>query len=339
MKKSYSPTYLGIDVSKGSLDCCLYNGTEHKTRSFNSNKLSTVQKIISHFKISPDSCRVVLEATGVYHSAAFIGFTSQDFDVAVENPLRIRSFATMKNLLRTKTDPVDAKTIAEYGFINKPVSTKPKEAYQCKVVARLKLIGFFKKLIAQNRNYIEALNNNSFECNATSLITHVKNEINHLNVTINEIKSDIEKILTKHCPELYKQYKSIPGIGPTVAGAIICFYGDFSEFSNSKKAAAFAGLCPKVCKSGSSVDKKGSISKKGNSMLRTLFYMAALSAARCNNACQEAYLRLRQAGKPAKVALIAIANKLLRQAMALARKGESFIENYKEISPCAAKTT
>jgi transposase len=339
MKKSDRPTYLGIDVSKGSLDCCLYNGTEHKTRSFNSNKLSTVQKIITHFKISPDSCRVVLEATGVYHSAAFIGFTSQGFDVAVENPLRIRSFAMMKTLLRTKTDPVDARTIAEYGFINKPAPTKPKEAYQYKVMANLKLIGFFKKLIAQNLNYIEALNNNSFECNTPSLITHVKNEINHLNVTIKEIKREIEKILTRNCPELYKQYKSIPGIGPAVAGAIICFYGDFSGFSDSKKAAAFAGICPKVCTSGTSVDKRGGISKKGNSMLRTLFYMAALSAARCNDACHEAYLRLRQAGKPAKVALIAIANKLLRQAMALARKGESFTENYKEISLCRAKTT
>jgi len=339
MKKTDRPTYLGIDVSKESLDCCLYNGTEHKTRSFNSNKLSTVQKIITHFKISPDSCRVVLEATGVYHSAAFVGFVSRGFDVAVENPLRIHSFATMKNLLRTKTDPVDARTIAEYGFTNEPVSAKLKEAYQCEVQAKLKLIGFFKKHITQNRNYLEALNNNSFECNAPSLIAHVKNEINHLNATIKEINRDIEKILTKHCPELYKQYKSIPGIGSAVAGAIICFYGDFSGFSDSKKAAAFAGICPKVCKSGSSVDKRGSISKKGNSMLRTLFYMAALSASRCNDACQEVYLRLRQTGKPAKVALIAVANKLLRQAMALARKGESFTANYKEISLCRAKTT
>ena len=339
MKKSDCPTYLGIDVSKGSLDCCLYNGTDHKTRCFKSNKIATVQKIITHFKISPDSCRVVLEATGVYHSAAVVGFVKHGFDVVVENPLRIRSFSTMRNLLRTKTDPVDARTIAEYGFVNKPEPTKLKEAYQYKVLAKLKLIGFFRKLIAQNRNYLEAINNNSFECDAVSLVTPIKNEIDHLKAVIRAVKKDVEKILAENCPELYQQYMSIPGIGPAVAGAIICYYRDFSGFSDSKKAAAFAGICPRVCKSGSSVDKQSSISKKGNSMLRTLFYLASLSAARCNIACQKTYLKLTQAGKPAKVALIAIANKLLRQAMALARKGESFTENYKEISLCRAKTT
>ena len=71
--------------------------------------------------------------------------------------------------------------------------------------------------------------------------------------------------------------------------------------------------------------------------LREMVYVATAESSDkpCNDACQEAYLRLRQAGKPAKVALIAIANKLLRQAMALARKGESFTENYKEISLCS----
>lgn len=339
MKNSDRPMYLGIDVSKSSLDCCLYDGTKYMAHSFKSNKIATVEKIITHFKISPDSCDVVMEATGIYHSAAFVGFVRHGFKVTVENPLRIRSFAMMKNMLRTKTDSTDSRTIAEYGFLNKPEPTTLKEAYQCKVVAKLKLIHFFGRLIAQNLNYLESINNNAFECDAPGLIDHVNNVISHLKCSIKAVKKEIKKILDENCSKLYEQYVSIPGVGPTVAAAIICFYGDFSEFSDSKKAAAFAGICPKVCKSGTSVDKKGSISKKGNSMLRTLFYLSALSAARCNDACQKIYLRLRKAGKPAKVALIAVANKLLRQAMALARKGESFIENYKEISPFATKTT
>jgi transposase len=330
MNKNEKKIWLGIDVSKSSLDCCLFDGSKYASRKFKSNNLNTAKKIISHFAISSASCSVVVEATGIYHSAAFVAFTKRGFNVSVVNPLRIKSFATMGTLGRTKTDAKDARIIAEYGFQCKPEATGFKEDYQYMVAGLLKLISFNQKQIAMNRNYLEALKHNYFQCASEEQLKVVNDTIKMHKENNKKLEKQIEGLLKKNCKNLYHRYRSIPGVGPTVAASIVCFYGDFSEFSDAKKAAAYAGLCPKISKSGTSVDKKVSISKRGNSTLRRVFYMAALSASKFNQSCRNLYLRMKAAGKPGKVALIAIANKLLRQAMALARKGECFEQNYEE---------
>lgn len=330
--------WLGIDVSKSSLDCCLFNGTKYVNRKFKSNNLNTVKKIVAHFAISSASCNVVVESTGIYHSAVFVGFAKQGFNVSVVNPLRIKSFATMTTLGRTKTDARDAKIIAEYGCQCRPEPTRLKEDYQYKVAGFLKLISLNEKQITMNRNYLEALKHNYFQCESAEQLRLVNSTITMYREIKKKLEKQIKALLNEHCRELYRRYQSIPGVGPAIAATIISFFGDFSEFSDAKKAAAFAGLCPKVSKSGTSVDKKSKISKRGNSTIRTMFYMGALSASIHNPSCRELSLRMKAAKKPNKVVLIAIANKLLRQAMALARKGEHFIRNYEENRQLIAKT-
>lgn len=330
--------WLGIDVSKSSLDCCLFNGTKYANRKFKSNNLNTVKKIIAHFAISPASCNIVVESTGIYHSAVFVGFAKQGFNVSVVNPLRIKSFATMTTLGRTKTDAKDARTIAEYGCQCRPEPTLLKEDYQYKVVGFLNLISFNEKQITMNRNYLEALKHNYFQCESAEQLRIVNDTIKMHKETKEKLEKQIKALLNEHCKELYQIYQSIPGVGPAIAVTIIAYYGDFSEFSDAKKAAAFAGLCPKVSKSGSSVNKKSKISKRGNSTIRTMFYMGALSASIHNPSCRELALRMKAAKKPNKVVLIAVANKLLRQAMALAKQGVRFIRNYEENKQLIAKT-
>lgn len=329
---------LGIDVSKGSLDCCLFDGTKSINRKFKSNNLNTVKKIIKHFAISSSSCSVVVESTGIYHSFVFFGFAKQGYNVSIVNPLRTKSFATMTNLSRTKTDSTDAKIIAEYGFQCKPAPTVMKEDYQYKVEGFLKLIRFNQKQIAMNTNFLEALKHNAFKCGVVEQKEIVQGIIQRHKENNKKLEKKIEALLNENCKELHQRYRSIPGVGPMLAASLISFYGDFSEFSDAKKAAAFAGICPKINQSGSSVNKKVGISKRGNPTLRTIFYMASLSASVFNQSCKEKYQKMRAAGKPAKVALIAIANKILRQAMALARKGEFFNQNYEENRQLAIKT-
>ena len=172
-------------------------------------------------------------------------------------------------------------------------------------------------------------------CGAKKIIQEIIQRYKENNKKLEKV---IEALLNENCKELHQRYRSIPGVGPMLAASIISFYGDFSEFSDAKKAAAYAGICPRISQSGSSVNKRVGISKRGNPILRTIFYMASLSASVFNQSCKEKYQKMRAAGKPGKVALIAIANKILRQAMALAKKGEIFDQNYEGNQQLALKT-
>ncbi|WP_367355398.1 transposase [Atribacter sp.] len=93
------------------------------------------------------------------------------------------------------------------------------------------------------------------------------------------------------------------------------------------RGLSFLGLAPQISQSGK--DKgKAWLSKKGNGYLRRLLYLAALSASRSNAQCRELYQRLLAKGKPKKVALIAVANKLLRQAFAVLKSGCPYDPHY-----------
>ena len=88
------------------------------------------------------------------------------------------------------------------------------------------------------------------------------------------------------------------------------------------------GISPRIFESGSSIRGKTKVCKMGMSRIRALLYVCAWSAKRCNKACKDLYDRLLKKGKAKKQALIAVANKLLKQAFAIAINNEKYIANY-----------
>ena len=108
-----------------------------------------------------------------------------------------------------------------------------------------------------------------------------------------------------------------------VAVLIVCTNG-LKKISNHRQLIALAGLAPKEFSSGSSIKGRTRICKMGNGHLRNVLYMCAMSAIRHNKACKELFERLKAKGKPGKVALIAVCNKLLKQAFAVATKGTTY---------------
>jgi len=113
--------------------------------------------------------------------------------------------------------------------------------------------------------------------------------------------------------------------------------GGFTHFDNAKQLARFIGICPTYYQSGSSLNVRGGINRNGDSGLRSMLYVASWSAIRYNAACRELYHRLRSGGKPSKVALIAVANKLVRQAFAIATTDGIYIDGFCSSQPI--KTT
>ena len=126
---------------------------------------------------------------------------------------------------------------------------------------------------------------------------------------------------------------SIKGIGVTLAAALIVATGGFTYFDNAKQLTRYLGLSPIYQQFGMSVNVKGHINQNGDSNLRSQLYVAAFSSLRCNAECKACFDRLRSNGKPGKVAVVAVANKLIRQAFAVVTQGKPYVDGFKSEKP------
>ena len=126
---------------------------------------------------------------------------------------------------------------------------------------------------------------------------------------------------------------SIKGIGVTLAAALIVATGGFTYFDNAKQLTRYLGLSPIYQQFGTSVNVKGHINQNGDSNLRSQLYVAAFSSLRCNAEGKACFDRLRSNGKPGKVAVVAVANKLIRQAFAVVTQGKPYVDGFKSEKP------
>ncbi|MGK2863332.1 MAG: transposase [Chitinophagaceae bacterium] len=120
-------------------------------------------------------------------------------------------------------------------------------------------------------------------------------------------------LLIQWQPEQLKNVSSIKGIGKRAAAMLIVFTQGFKHTKNHRQLISFAGLAPTQYSSGSSIQGKPRIYKRGGKNLRDVLYMCSMNAMKTNKACKKLYDRLRAKGKTGNQALIAVCNKLLKQ--------------------------
>ncbi|MGI4737473.1 MAG: transposase [Janthinobacterium lividum] len=121
---------------------------------------------------------------------------------------------------------------------------------------------------------------------------------------------------------------SIPGIGRKTAAYLLLFVGGFTSFQNYRQLIAKAGLCPREFSSGTRVRGKARISKMGGTLIRSKLFRCSWSARKANGACRALYDRLVAKGKNGKLALIAVCNKLLKQAYAIVTSSVPYQTNF-----------
>ena len=129
--------------------------------------------------------------------------------------------------------------------------------------------------------------------------------------------------------DLLTRLKTIPGIGPKTAVTLVVLTGGFDRFTGAGELCSYAGLRPVIRQSGSSVKGRPRISKVGNQKLRNSLFMCSFNACKYNKACRDLYERIVAKGKSKKLALIAVCNKLLKQAFAIAKLGLIYDGEYK----------
>ncbi len=309
---------LGIDVAKAKLDCAL-RLADGKIRS------KVVENTLQGFEVLSAwltkqnivELHVCMEATGTYWEAVAEYLADAGHRVSVVNPSRIKAFGGAA-LVRTKTDRVDARLIAEFCLAQCP------EPWQAPTPALRDL----RALVAR-RDALDAMRTqekNRILVARESLRKGIEAHLDYLEKAISEIDTAIGRKIDDD-PDLKGQREllaSVPGLGEKTIPVLLSYYGGPPRFDNARQAAAFAGLDPRQQESGSSVKGKPRLSKMGHALLRKALYMPAMVAT-TKTAWGRAFRdRLAAAGKPPMVILGAMMRKLVHVAFGILKSGTHF---------------
>jgi transposase len=309
--------YIGIDISKSFFD--VFIADRHHKFANNAEGFSSLWKLLNA------GSRVIMEASGPYYLRLACYLHTHGISVSVINPLVIRRYSQMR-MSRAKTDKKDARLIAEYGVMTQPEQWFPPQKHMVTLQQiEATTSGLIKQKTALSNQLESFISSGMLD---RELKQTMKKELSHLDDLITRLTTRMHQIATDHYSHMLANLKSIPGIGDKTAMLLILVSGGFDRFDDHRKLSSYIGICPRIFESGTSVKGKARICKMGMAKVRASLYVASWSAKRCNKACRELYERLLAKGKAKKLALIAVANKLLKQAFAIAKAQSKYQENY-----------
>ena len=294
-------TYIGIDVSKDTFVVAYSPEKNSKTKTFK-NTTKGIHEFIQ--TISKDEHHCVMEATGNYSALLF----------------------ARAMLSTVKTDEIDARLIALYGEKMQPAPYKLRSDAILTLKQKRTVIRQLKKQLIATRNLkgsMEALPFFDAKCKKS-----IEKTIAFLEKQVKDLEEDLASLAKSEYKKQMDLLTSVKGIGITLAAALIMATGGFTYFDNAKQLTRHLGLSPTYQQSGTSVNFKGHINRNGDSSLRSQLYIAACSSLRCNAECRACFDRLRSKGKPGKVAIVAVANKLIRQAFAVVTQEKPYVDGY-----------
>jgi transposase len=294
-----TPVYVGIDVCKEWLDVYVQAPPGHKFRVANNGfGLRRLKRELTGLPVA----RVVMEATGKYHRAAQRSLYAAGLPVAIVDPLRARLFAKACGWL-AKTDAIDARLLALMGEALDPAETPPptqaleelQELVNARTAATAEKTALLNRRAAAATAFLRAELRRRF----AAVERHIK-----------RLDGEIERRLGTE-PGFARRRAillSIPGVGPATAAVLIAGLSELGSCTG-KQAAMLVGLAPVACDSGERSGHRAI--KGGRAAVRNAAYMACLSASQHNPDLTAFAKRLRQAGKPAKLVLVAVMRKLI----------------------------
>lgn len=316
----------GIDVSKDTLDCCYNIEDEKEIHLQVSNDEQGFRKLYR----SCGQRRYVMETSGPYYLRLALWLAGRQCEVCVENALVVKRFIQM-NGERSKNDQKDARWIFRYSQQVGVRTWKVPARGQVECQQILRGVEMFNRQRTMLNNQLHSMETLPWTCQ--EMRKSVKGMIRKMEMEIEKLQVALGEKLRSWAPNQAENLQSIPGLGKRAAAMLIVFTEAFEKVQNYRQLICLAGLSPREFSSGSSVRGKTRICKMGGGQLRSILYMCAMSAIKKNRACKALYDRLRAKGKNGKVALIAVCNKLLKQAFAIAKSGRKYDENYLSTSP------
>lgn len=326
--------YLGMDVAKAKLDCCLLlddASNKRKTKVISNNKSGIADLLvwIGKQQIAPDALHVVMEGTGVYHEQAALALADAGVTVSIVNPAQIKNFG--RGLaVRTKTDGVDSFVLARYGALLKPTAWTP-PAPEARI---LQALIARRDAIAQD---LQRERNRREKADATDTPERIRqslsDSIEFMSGQLVQLQQDIDQHIDRHqgLKDDLSLLQSIPAVGPQVGNNLLAVMHSHN-FGSAEQLAAYLGLVPVERQSGSSVLGRARLSKAGPARIRAVLYMAAVVAKRCNPHVKAVYERLLARGKSKMSALGAAMRKLVHLCYGVLKTRQPYRHDYAKIS-------
>jgi transposase len=299
--------FVGVDVSKASLDVCVQPSGEALQLG---NDEAGVGQLAQRLEALGPTL-VVLEATGGLEIPLAAALSARKLPLAVVNPRQVRDFARATGRL-AKTDAVDAAVLAHFAQAIRPqargVADEAARALDA-LLTRRRQLG--EMLVAERLRMGSA---------SAHLRHGIAKHVAWLKAELAEVDSDIAKAVRQSPAWREKDdlLRSVPGIGPVLSCTLIAEMPELGRLGR-KQVAALAGVAPFACDSGT---LKGARRVwGGRAGVRATLYMATLVATRCNPVIRAHYRQLLARGKAKKVALVACMRKLLVILNAMLRTG------------------
>lgn len=319
--------YLGIDV--GSMELVISEGITNSSAKFTKLPTTTIKNTIESINTwlekLPSNAHIIYEITGTYSLNLSYCLTLAETDFSIITPSQSKGFAqTMK--INHQNDEIDASLLALYGANFAPEKTIIEDEQIHHLRQKRKHLS---SLMAQKQAINNQLHALSFDPRADPLVVESLELLGQtFDLQITKFKDELYNVDEQQYKKLFELITSVIGIGEASANALIIATNGFQNFSNVKQVLKFLGIVPKEKDSAKSVHKKYGLAKTGVAYVRSILYMAARSAKKHNLACAEIYNKQRSLGKPHKVAMIAVMNKLIRQIFGVVKSQTKFDNKY-----------
>lgn len=325
--------FIGIDISKATLDWAVFDGKSIIFQSQSPNSESGIKATVKLIKGLPGFTTTgsvcCMEHTGIYNAHALAYLHGIDFPIWLENSLQIKKSGGIQ---RGKNDAIDACRIAEYAFRFRdrmrlwepPRPVLQKLAFlsalrQRLLIARqqlqqpiVELQGFVSKSISQQ------------------MTKSCQFSLRGINADLQSTESQIKALVEQddRLRELFNLIVSVPGVGSTTATEVLVSTNEFKAISNPKKLACHAGVAPFEHRSGSSVRGRTGVNQHARKRLKSLFHLGAMAAIRAKGELRDYYQRKVSEGKNKMLVLNAVRNKLIHRVCSVVHRGQKYEKNY-----------
>ena len=299
---------VGLDISNNWVDVCLLEGEGRQQWRVERDAESLAE--LTKQLLAKGVTQVVLEASGGLERLVVEVLHAAGIGCAVINPRRVRDFAKATGLL-AKTDRLDAYVLALYGRQIEPPVRPPAEPQRRLLLDLLLRLQQLVKMRAGERNRLRRAQQKACEASCVRVIEWLSEEIELLESQIASLVQQCEAWQDRE-----KLLRSAPGVGTKTVWSLLAQLPELGLLDN-KPIASLAGLAPFARDSGQYRGQRRI--SGGRRLVRQMLYMAARTAIRCDLGWRSFYNRLLARGKPPKVALIAVARKLLVALNAMLR--------------------
>lgn len=299
-------TTIGIDVSKAKLDICFLISGEMITVSNDNEGFAKLLKRIRRYNVD----RIVIEHTGNYQKEVVHYLQKHHFMVCVVNPGNVRNFAKAAGII-AKTDKIDAYVLAKYGEMFKPDAIKETDLD----IEKLKeLVNFRQTLVETIKSFKVRLEKKP----SAFIVKEINKSIKSLLLQQTKLEKEIKERIQSNqkMMQLFDKLNQIVGFGEHTITVLLSHLPELGKLERNK-IAALCGVAPINHDSGKMRGMR--CIQGGRKIVRNALYMAAIPAINHNHIIHEYYTKLKEEGKPSKVAIVACMRKMLCYANSLVK--------------------